>query len=760
MDSRPERLIPHHLGHEPEAIIQAQEEDKEEGLETEWPQTPAEATTAEATAETKPAGPILSPELRASRKEQHHLRKEALRQAPDLDRILKEQAKEAGRSEKEIESTPWSLRAVEDFQRIAREAQDLRKVLRMASSPAEKIQALRVYKERQEAMREYMDYGPPFEKAYREYINARREFSDFLKMLTDIKLFERMLSEPVFQSLGDNDVLDTTSWARLERVMNTKGDIATDENDDQEALLESLKSVFPEDSDEYREARRTLLSEIPVVVGRSKKELRTELVRLRKEAGDIWQDNSMVRYFYNSREMNHLLKAFTDGQDVIETQSIIHDLNKLHEWEQQHQRTTIGGVLVGPPGTGKTTRVHHYLEKKGRHYVYIDLSEDVTRYLLYGTKAVSFKSPTEYFQTLLSDLNRLDDASFEDFIRENAASFSGVFGLEGDQATVGMLGAIIETLDSEEVPESVREYVPQVKNKIIGLAESRFHGELATQFTRLVSSSRNGWRDGVITAALRRGDSILFDEFNKNKNWSLIYSLMTAKPGEAWYFADNDEYMQIPEDWRMYFTANIGSKHGTFEVPEALASRAEGKILEVDYTPPREEMQTALVAFSNPEGYYKRSQEDLARLFITIHELFPKIRHFLKGKRQSIPISYRTIRDLGEKLVRYRDPKTKLPVYEPTQLSFDEALYDILVEGYALYEDKSIPREVVNLATSMGLLLDDSVKSKVIGWITEETYNDRREVFDKNKKSFDEIVDKIRGMRDMADTMDDVMGQQ
>jgi hypothetical protein len=39
-----------------------------------------------------------------------------------------------------------------------------------------------------------------------------------------------------------------------------------------------------------------------------------------------------------------------------------------------------------------------------------------------------------------------------------------------------------------------------------------------------------------------------------------------------WHFADNDEDIKIPENWKMYFTANIGAKHGVFPTPEAFAS--------------------------------------------------------------------------------------------------------------------------------------------------------------------------------------------
>jgi MoxR-like ATPase len=757
MPSGPERLIPYHLGNEPESVQEARAEEQdrvndqiEAALDKNENLTADELET------------VSKKELASQRREQYHLRKDELRRAPGIEVALKAEAEKHGWSEEKIAATPWRLRAVEDFQKIAREAQVLRKSLKKAADPIEKLQMLRLYKDRQEKLNEYVEgYGLSFEAAYREYIAARRKYFDFMKILDDIRKLENILAQPSFRSLDKNEPIPLEHAAKLERLMRSKGEIASDDSVEKQDLLDSLASIYEVGSPEYKEAERTLLGEVPLAVPQSKKEIIEQLKELKEEAGDMWSDDSMVRYFYNKFDLDKLLKDFTEGKDVIETQSVVQDLNKLHEWEQVHQRTTIGGVLVGPPGTGKTTRVHHYLEAKGRSYVYIDLSEDVTRYMLYGSKSISFKSPTEYFQTLLSDLNRLeDDGSFDDFIRANAQTFQATFGLEKDEATVVALQAIVSELDSDAAPEEIKKYTGPVKEKILGLARQKLHAELGTQFGKLVSSSKNGWRDGVIIAALRRGDSILFDEFTKNKNWSLIYGLMTAKPGEKWYFADNDEYIEIPDEWRMYFTGNIGRKHGGFEVPEALASRAQGKTLEVEYTPPREEMQIALIALANPEGIFLRSSEDLAKLYWTIFELFPKIRKFTEDERQIIPISNRTIRDLGEKLVQYKDPVTRAPIYRPTDIDFDEALYDILIESYSQYESKKIPEQIVKLATAQMLLLSDSVKDKVIGWIGEDLYNERRATRDSNKESFEEITKKIQGMKDSADTMEDVMAAQ
>lgn len=679
-------------------------------------------------------------------------RQEALKKSPSLEEALREEWKTEKGSEAP-EGVNLSLRAVESFRRTVKEAQDLRKVVRYSKDAEEKTTALSLYAQKTEEIEKYKDYGLSFEAAYREYVSAQREYFDFVRQLEETSRLEALLNEPDFRSAKEDAKFDKKASSRLGTIMK-EAEVSTIAIDAKESLA-ALETIYPKNSNEYKEAAKLFKQEgsgIHSAKPETKREIAQKVKELRAEALQKW-DNPMVRYFWQTKELDKMLEDFGEGKDVIETQSVIKALNKLHEWEGQHQRTTIGGVLVGAPGVGKTTMVRHYLEEKGRGIKYIDLSEDVTRYMLYGTKSVEFKSPTEYYERLAKDIDSMDKDALKQFILEHAGVVKTVFGAKDDEATVIAVDQIKEALDKgkEGADPSVTEKIEQVKAKMQGLTQTAFRRELSGQFSHLVS--HNGWRDGTIIAALRQGDSIILDEFNKSKNWSLIYGLMTAKPGEEWYFADNDEHIKIPKDWRMYFTANIGRKHGGFQVAEALASRANGKVMEVEYPPTKEEMRVALAALSNAEGDFLRSKDDLAKLFVLVNEVFPRIRKFTEDKPQSVPVSYRMIRDLGEKLVLYHDPKTKETVYQPTNKSFDEALYEVLVESYKLYEDQTAPKEVVNIATSVGLLLDDPVKEKVSGWLGKETYDERKKTFTEHSEDFKLIVKRIQGLsRDMADS--------
>lgn len=754
--SNPERLLPHHLGEE------LPSEETEESKKEKRP--PEEA-------EQQPEQPEEEKEKKSGRA-LYQERQEALNQAEDLDSLLRAEWKAKHEGKDAPKGINLALRYIESFRRTVKEAQDLRKVIRYGKSSSEKSAALAAYTEKKKEIDEYLDKGLSFEAAYREYLKEQGEYFEFARDMEEMSHLEGLLQEPAFQDTALNEKLDRKSSARVEAVMQ---EVETIEKPETEEALAVLETVFAKGSKEYEQAKAELLGEAKEggeetltkeerferakakLSGkgerpRSKKEVQRRIAELREKVQELWE-NPMVRYFWNTREMDNMLEDFAEGEDVIETQSVIRALNKLHEWEGEHKRTTIGGVLVGPPGVGKTTLTRHYLQEKDRDYVYLDLSEEVTRYMLYGSKAIEFRDPTEYYQKLAENIGSLDEEGMKRFIEEHHEVVKNTFRVSDKEATAVLVNQIAEELEKgkgQVEDKALAGKLEEAKKHMEGLSKTAFRRELAGQFSHL--ASRNGWRDGVIISALRRGDNIIFDEFNKNKNWSLIYGLMTAKPGENWYFADNDEEIKVPEDWRMYFTANIGVKHGVYSVPEAFASRAAGKTMEVNYPPRSEEMKVALCSLANPEGDLLRSPDDLAKLYVLMNEVFPKVRKFTENKPQIIPISYRTVRDIGEKLVQYSDPKTGKPVYQPSGKSFDEALYEVMVGSYSVYEDKTIPKEIVQMCTNVGLLLDDSVREKVEGWIGKEAFDEKQKTFGVRKEDFREIVKKIQGItRDVSE---------
>ncbi|NLF24910.1 MAG: hypothetical protein GX589_04535, partial [Deltaproteobacteria bacterium] len=263
--------------------------------------------------------------------------------------------------------------------------------------------------------------------------------------------------------------------------------------------------------------------------------------------------------------------------------------------------------------------------------------------------------------------------------------------------------------------------------------------------------SRNGWRDGVVIAALRENRCLIFDEFPHFKQWHMLNSLMTASPGQSWYFADNDEWIDIPKNWRMYFTGNIGSRHGGYSTAEKMASRVAGMVLEVDYPSKRTELTTALALICDRDGNILLDKNDQAKLFVLVNDVFPKLRALITNEKHTVPLSYRTLQNLAEKLVQRHDPETGAPTPRARGTkSFDQALLEEVLDSYALWDNRKIKGNIVDIMTSVGLLLDDSVKERVLPYINPQIYEERKEIFSKMKGDFDKVTAALRGYADGA----------
>ncbi len=664
-------------------------------------------------------------------RETYFRRSNEINSSVDLEELLRNKLTERGYTELPSNQN-LALLAIEEFRELVIEATLVRKALRRTSDIKEQRALLSALARLREQIDEYVGLGKPFERAYREYLKERRDFRKFKALLYELNALKRGAQSLFANSIQGDEKFSKDDLARVYAALRRARRTV---NSDLRPELRALAAVYPVGSKEYEEAKQNLLpreasSEPPP----TPYELQERIKRVEAEAKGLWQ-NPLVRYFWGRAQNEKLLADIAQGKDVIEDPKTIELLNKLYEFETTHTRTTVGAVLVGPPGVGKTTLLRHYLECMGRSYVYVDLSEDVTRYLLYGSKELRLsKSNFENHRQLACHIKDMNEEELKAFITQNAGAFKEIARISGDEAVVAVLNIIDRELLGEGAEDSL---IAEVREHLRDFAERAFHRELASEFARIVK--QNGWRDGIIIAALRRGDSIIFDEFPHFRNWHMINSLMTAKPGELWYFADNQEWIEIPQHWRMYFTGNIGSRHGGFVVSEKMASRVAEVTMEIGYPDKQHELSLAIALLSDRSGYFVRSEQDLIKLAILVNEAFPKIRSLIERERHTIPVSFRTLRAIAEKLVRM-DPNRGIPLGQPRlEVTFDEAVFQVMVASYSLFENPKIPREIVDILTSVGLLLDDSVKEKVLNYIDNSTYQERKKMFSDMKEDLEQI---------------------
>lgn len=592
------------------------------------------------------------------------------------------------------------------------------------------------------------------EKAYREWLHGKQLYLRFLHLEREWKAINAAIEDPVFE--GKLKKVTTGELVRLQAISSAEIKEAEEWSADDDELLSLLMDKKPEIAVEEAmpkkkdEKKLTGWEELDLT-GKSLVELKQLRLAREQDLTRLW-NLSDVRYFEQVYQLDKMLKDVQARKEVLETPTTIGYLNQLAEWERLHQDTTIGGVLVGEPGVGKTTVVRHYLEMRGRGYKYIDLSEDVTRYLLFGTKALEFKSPTEYYRELARKIGEMDEKQLAKFIKENGRRVSKTFkglGLSEGQGEVVAFNLLEERLAEAAQFKPNSEHLEAARKMMSEQAERVYRRELADEFRHLVE--KNGWRDGIVVAALRSGESVIFDEFVKMKDWSLLFGLLTAKPGTKWKFADNVEEIEIPRHWRMYFTANIGRKHAGYKVGEALASRAQGKVMEIGEPPLKEEITVGLATLCDVEGNFLRDRDDILKMLILVKEVFPKIRSLIRGKENVLPVSWRTIWDISNKLVETVElgqGKKIRRAYEGK--TFDEALYEVLTQSYALWEDKKLAKEVVKQCAAARLLLSPEMKERIVErdkYMTEEEWETAIKAAEEGKKDIEELMEEVHRSR-------------
>ncbi|PIW36578.1 MAG: hypothetical protein COW24_04435 [Candidatus Kerfeldbacteria bacterium CG15_BIG_FIL_POST_REV_8_21_14_020_45_12] len=454
-----------------------------------------------------------------------------------------------------------------------------------------------------------------------------------------------------------------------------------------------------------------------------------------------------IRARWTEKTFQRLILDAKSGADILEIPQVREIVGKLHRWEREHPNSIVGAALVGPPGTGKSTGVEYYLEKMGRpEPIRMDVSQELTRYALFGSPEVQFESDIDRYRKLAERVGSLSEADVLSMVQKHADKLGAALGdMNPEERSVIALASLKEEVDEilragGEMDTDAHAKVQALRGALEGLANGQYQSELATQLADI--THKNGWRDGMIIHALRHQRPLIIDEFNAAKSWTLLNKLLTSKPGEDYFFADNNESIKIPDWYRIYFTANIGGKYGRFKVQEDLMSRFGKRVIEVDYPPAEDEFMVMVAFVCNAYTEMLRDKVDMYKLGTFVRTVVPKLRAAMnESKQASNPISFRTYREIGETLVTPGPAGT-----ERKSNSVDKAVLESVVNPFAGWEDRTLAKTLVQLMLESDLLLDDeSVWPEVTRWtgISHEELQQKKDDMDTDKRraAADQLLD-------------------
>lgn len=359
-------------------------------------------------------------------------------------------------------------------------------------------------------------YGPGLEAAHREFIGDFIEFVHFRKEFAELTAVERAISNYQAPFLGidedtsdrgkrlqalvaeelasevawtDGEFLEVVPAPGEEEAMTTGGTNLLDGltrvyGAEQAAeMAKMLQDHFFEHDKPEIEAFRTDASGKGVqdVESMSLAELKIRARELQAQCTTSWEHPAVQRLWFE-QNLHDMILARLNEQRVLELPSTIKLLNRIAQIERTHPHTTVGVALVGDPGVGKTTVIEHYLRKKGREYVYIDMTEEVTRYTLLGSPQSHSESQMDFFRRMSDEFGELGDADVEAMVKRNAEKLEkgfGSLGVEERQAlSIAMLRDELDRAENLSVdPEFVQAFARELE--IVNGAEAGLSSDQA-----------------------------------------------------------------------------------------------------------------------------------------------------------------------------------------------------------------------------------------------------------------------------------------
>jgi len=569
------------------------------------------------------------------------------------------------------------------------------------------------------------------EKNYYKFVKLNKEKAQ-LEVLAEVPLGESAIAQEIFEKKAKSNLQEKEEKIKKKLMIIAQGRDFLRKDVDLPKILEDWEILAELESLSKKTGEEDLVSYANELMGKkeeeeekilsSKKEVEKRLEDVTSQLESLWE-NDFVRYKVYQRYLENLIKQDQLGDPALEIPSLIKLMNKIASWERRHTETPIGAVLIGPPGTGKSLAIEHYLaihpeHKKKGPPVIIDMSQETTEFILLGgeaieitDKAATVKMLKEMFdwEKVIEEKLKSEEITKEEkeelllrlkFLRKEVEdlihAFQGQYvevrkkieRIKGKEADELAKKAGEELLNEAEKEKIDREAMDKIKEWINDALVKWQAGELG----KIMYG--NGWRDGIILKALKEGRDIIINEYNNVRLWpDTLRDLFQTAYGGEWFFAGTGR--KYPVYSRIYLTANEGSSaekffYDTAQITAAFLSRLPAPI-EVELPSQEEELLIVQTKLSDTNKKFLCNKELEAKLYTTgalkdaefslkynekelivylFKKILPKLRALVLEKPKEVPsLDLRHINRFCRDLV---NPHTR----ERTRISVEEAFIE------------------------------------------------------------------------------------
>ena len=344
---------------------------------------------------------------------------------------------------------------------------------------------------------------------------------------------------------------------------------------------------------------------------------------------DMWKSKE-VRIAYARYKHMEYIKDTHEGRSVVEGPTTVKLLNEIHSSLYGATRPRVSGpCITGPPGWGKTTALQDYFRAIG---VGEAISADIDR------------MQSSFTQMARPVIDTGDETA------EKKRFAEAVKDLSEDDIK------LLLTIDPdffEEISAEAKDVADQTDHIKQALLNSAEGDRFRSIIKKLKKIEKKGFAYGSIMIGLTTNTPVILNEFVQLPDWSFLNGLLEAEPAtdeeagtkpserakssstkspKGWFWNTiTGDWMRVPANFRICFTANLGSEHGSPGVKPALESRFNGQFAHNEL-PPNEIVETVIWPrlCSRANGTFLLDDETAYKLHFLATELLPHINRYCR----------------------------------------------------------------------------------------------------------------------------------